>query len=105
MPTVDRAVVTGAFSYTGGHIARLLLGQGVAVTTLSRHPDLRDEFAGAVATASFDFDDPGELRRTMEGASVFYNTRAHAVLALSDINECVVSTLSKMKQSGPSQTC
>ncbi len=86
MPTIDRAVVTGAFSYTGGHIARLLLDQGVAVTTLSRHPDLRDEFAGAVATASFDFDNPGELRRTMERASVFCNTKAFAFLALSDIN-------------------
>ena len=38
----DSAVVTGAFSYTGGYVARRLIDQGVGVRTLSRHPDSRN---------------------------------------------------------------
>ena len=38
----DHAVVTGAFSYTGGYIARQLLQRNVGVTTLTRHPDLQN---------------------------------------------------------------
>ena len=70
----DRAVVTGAFSYTGGYVARRLLDQGVSVTSLSRSPDRSNAFGGAVEAAPLDFSDPDGLRRSMEGAGVFYNT-------------------------------
>ena len=34
----DRAVVTGAFGYTGRYVARRLLNDGVRVRTLTRNP-------------------------------------------------------------------
>ena len=70
----DSAVVTGAFSYTGGYVARRLIDQGVSVRTLSRHPDSRNDFGGLVQAAPLDFSDPEGLRRWMQGADVFYNT-------------------------------
>ncbi len=74
MPQSDHAVVTGAFSYTGGFIARQLLRAGTRVTTLTRHPDLRNSFRGTVKTAPLDFSDKAALIKAMQGASVFYNT-------------------------------
>ena len=70
----DQAVVTGAFSYTGGFIARRLLRSGVRVTTLTRHPDIQNAFDGQVRAAPLDFSDRAALSRSMEGAEVLYNT-------------------------------
>ena len=70
----DSAVVTGAFSFTGGYVARRLMGQGVRVRTLTRHGDSRDAFGGRVEAAPLDFSDPERLRRWMQGAGVLYNT-------------------------------
>ena len=74
MPRADHAVLTGAFSYTGGYIARNLLQHGVDVTTLTRHTDLHDSFGGAVKSAPLDFSDTEALTDSMHGATVFYNT-------------------------------
>ncbi len=70
----DLAVVTGAFSYTGGYVARRLLDRGVRVRTLSRRPPGRNPLGDLVETFPLDFSDPDGLRRSMEGAGVFYNT-------------------------------
>ncbi len=74
MPHPEKAVVTGAFSYTGGYIARNLLQKGVDVTTLTRHPDTLNAFGEAVKSAPLDFSDTEALTASMIGASVFYNT-------------------------------
>ena len=74
MPHPDLAVVTGAFSYTGRYVTRRLLGEGVRVRTLTRSPDAEDPFGGRVEVAPLDFSDPDGLRRSMQGAGVFYNT-------------------------------
>ena len=74
MPPPDLAVVTGAFSYTGRYVTRRLLDQGVRVRTLTRSPDAEDPFGGRVEVAPLDFSDPDGLRRSMQGAGVFYNT-------------------------------
>ena len=74
MPQPESAVVTGAFSYTGGYIARLLLEHDVNVTTLTRHPDYQNSFGGRIETAPLDFTNPKRLRRSFEGNDVFYNT-------------------------------
>ena len=74
MAAPDLAVVTGAFSYTGGYVARRLLDQGVGVRTLSRRPAGRNPLGGLVQTGPLDFSDPDGLRRAMEGAGVPYNT-------------------------------
>ncbi len=74
MPHPDSAVVTGAFSYTGRYISRRLLDDGVRVKTLTGHPNRRDPFGGRVKAAPLDFSDPDGLYRSMQGASVLYNT-------------------------------
>ena len=74
MPHPELAVVTGAFSYTGRYVTRRLLDDGVRVRTLTRNPDAEDPFASQVEVAPLDFSDPDGLRRSMQGAGVFYNT-------------------------------
>ena len=70
----DRAVVTGAFSYTGRYVACRLLEEGVAVRTLTRNPGREDPSGGQVEAFPLDFADPEGLRRSMRGANVLYNT-------------------------------
>ena len=74
MADPDLAVVTGAFSYTGGYVARRLLAQGVGVRTLTRRPAGSNPLGGLVEVAPLDFSDPDGLRRAMAGAGVLYNT-------------------------------
>ena len=70
----ERAVVTGAFGYTGGYVARRLIDQGVRVRTLSRRGKGPTALGRMLEAAPLDFSDPGGLRRSMEGAGVLYNT-------------------------------
>ena len=70
----DRAVVTGAFGYTGAYIARRLIGEGVRVRTLTRRPAGEHPLGGLVGEAPLDFSDPDGLRRSLQGAGVLYNT-------------------------------
>ena len=42
--------------------------------TLTRDPDQPNPFGDAVEAARLQFSDPDELRRSMQGAGVFYNT-------------------------------
>ena len=74
MPHPDVAIVTGAFSYTGRYVARRLLDQGVHIRTLTRSPNAEDPLADHVEAAPLDFSDPDGLRRSMQGAGVFFNT-------------------------------
>ncbi len=66
--------VTGAFGYSGRHVAELLLARGERVRTLTGHPDRPDPFGGRVEVAPLAFDDPAALRRALEGVAVLYNT-------------------------------
>ncbi|MDA0769036.1 MAG: NAD(P)H-binding protein [Chloroflexi bacterium] len=74
MPSDDFSIVTGAFSYTGKYIANELLRRGVPVKTLTGHPKRDDPFQGQVQAMPYDFDDPARLAKSLEGASVLYNT-------------------------------
>jgi uncharacterized protein YbjT (DUF2867 family) len=65
-------VVTGAFSYTGRHIAEQLLADGREVTTLTR--TVPEPLPLPVATAPFSFDDPAALVEAFRGAETLYNT-------------------------------
>jgi len=67
-------VVTGAFGYSGKYIAQRLLDRGCAVRTLTHSPERPNPFGGQVEARPFDFDDPGKLRASLEGAEVLYNT-------------------------------
>lgn len=66
--------VTGAFGYSGRHIAGLLLARGERVRTLTGHPDRPDPFGGRVEVAPFRFGEPEEMRRALADVRVLYNT-------------------------------
>jgi uncharacterized protein YbjT (DUF2867 family) len=68
----DVDVVTGAFSYTGRHIAEALLGRGRRIRTLTRRPDPSHPLSARVDVAPFVFDD--SLVESMRGADTLYNT-------------------------------
>ncbi len=70
----DVHAVTGAFGYSGRHVAELLLARGERVRTLTGHPDRPDPFGGRVEVAPLAFDDPAALRRALKGVAVLYNT-------------------------------
>jgi uncharacterized protein YbjT (DUF2867 family) len=66
--------VTGAFGFTGRHIASRLLDAGRDVITLTNHPDRPDPFGGRVAPRSLAFHDRPALSRSLEGVDTLYNT-------------------------------
>ena len=68
----DLDVVTGAFSYTGRHIAEALLARGRRVLTLTRRPDPTHPLAARVEVAPITFDD--SLAEQLRGAHTLYNT-------------------------------
>lgn len=74
MDTPELYVVTGALGYTGKYITRLLLSRGKRVKTLTGHPGRRNPFGDRVRVAPFNFDSPGELKKSLQGATTFINT-------------------------------
>jgi uncharacterized protein YbjT (DUF2867 family) len=66
--------VTGAFSYSGSHIAERLLDSGRDVRTLTFHPNRPHPLQRRVETFAYRFDDPAALARSLEGVSTLYNT-------------------------------
>lgn len=67
-------VVTGAFGFTGRYIAQRLLSMGRRVRTLTGHPDRPNPFGDRVSVIPFQFDNPRELTKSLEGAATLYNT-------------------------------
>jgi len=67
-------VITGAFSYSGKYISKLLLDRAERVRTLTNHPDPSSPLRSQIEVAPLDFADESALARNMEGAAVLYNT-------------------------------
>src|SRR6202521_1288202 len=67
-------VVTGAFGYTGKYITRRLLDAGRRVRTITGHPKRPNCFGKQVEIAPMDFGDRAGLIRSLQGASILYNT-------------------------------
>src|ERR1700733_8979898 len=67
-------VITGAFSYSGKYITRLLLDRGDRVRTLTNHPGGADTFTRRIEIEPLNFDDPVALARPLEGADTLFNT-------------------------------
>ncbi|GAN32645.1 MAG: NAD-dependent epimerase/dehydratase family protein [Candidatus Brocadia sp. AMX2] len=75
METFDELnIVTGAFGYTGKYIAQKLLDMGKKVKTLTGHPNRPNPFGDRVSIAPFNFDKPEDLIRSLQGATILYNT-------------------------------
>jgi len=70
VPELD--VVTGAFSYTGRHIAESLLARGRRVRTLTRRADPSHPLSDRVEVAPLAFDD--SLGESLNGVDTLYNT-------------------------------
>ena len=68
------SVVTGAFGFSGQHIARALLARGEKVRTLTNHPDRGSALYRQVEVAALEFRNIPALTLAMAGASVLYNT-------------------------------
>ncbi len=67
-------IVTGAFGYIGKYITQRLLKIGERVKTLTGFPNRTNPFGDRLVSAPFNFDNPAELTRSIEGASTLYNT-------------------------------
>jgi NADH dehydrogenase len=85
-------LVTGAFSYSGSHIAKQLLDAGRRVRTLTFHPEREHPLQGQVETLVYRFDDPAALTRSLEGVGTVYNTFwvrfDHGQTSFADAIEC-----------------
>jgi NADH dehydrogenase len=67
-------VVTGAFGFTGKHIAARLLSAGERVRTLTGHSGKNVTWRDQVERVPLTFENFGELVRSMKGATTLFNT-------------------------------
>ena len=67
-------IVTGAYGFLGKYITKKLLQIGHDVKTLTNSPDRENPFGDKVKPIPFNFDNPLELQKSLEGVSVLYNT-------------------------------
>jgi NADH dehydrogenase len=67
-------VVTGAFGFTGKHIARRLLDAGIAVRTLTGHPGRSSQLRDSIDVRQLQFTDARRLVSDLAGTRVLYNT-------------------------------
>lgn len=74
MPVPEIQAVTGAFGFSGRHIARRLLGRGRRVMTLTNSFCRSDPFGGRIAAYPLSFERPDKLESALAGVSVLYNT-------------------------------
>ena len=73
-PDTKLDLVTGAFSYSGSHIAERLLASGRQIRTLTFHPDRPHPLHEQVHAFRYRFDDPLALTSALEGVNTLYNT-------------------------------
>ncbi len=74
MKTAELNVVTGAFSYTGKYITQRLLSMAKRVRTLTGRPNCESPFGYQVSASPFNFDNPSQLTKSLQGATTLYNT-------------------------------
>jgi NADH dehydrogenase len=73
--SLNRTVtITGAFSYTGKYVARMLLERGCRVRTLTGHPRRENPFGSSVEVFPYNFRHPDQLRESLRGTSTLINT-------------------------------
>jgi|GEM_PF-3990478 len=79
MDTPEQYVITGALGYTGKYITRLLLSREKKVKTLTDHPNRHNPFGDRVPVAPLNFNNPGELVRSLQGNNkLLYETISYS---------------------------
>lgn len=71
---MSRCAVTGAFGFSGRHIAARLLERGDEVVNLTNHPDRPDPFGGRIPALPLAFDDAAALNASLLGVDTLFNT-------------------------------
>lgn len=66
--------MTGAFSYTGKYVTRILLDRGYTIRTLTHHISRSNPFDDRVSVLPYNFRDPDSLAESLRGASALINT-------------------------------
>ncbi|NOX61429.1 MAG: NAD(P)H-binding protein [Chloroflexi bacterium] len=66
--------VTGAFGYSGKHIARILIERGRQVITLTNSLHKPNPFGQRIRVHPLCFDDPKRLTEALRGVETLYNT-------------------------------
>jgi len=69
-----RVVVTGAFGYSGHYIAQRLPADKHKVLTLTNPLSRANPFGDRISVVPFNFDRPGLLVQSLQGAEVLINT-------------------------------
>ncbi|MCO6433641.1 SDR family oxidoreductase [Nitrosomonas nitrosa] len=67
-------IVTGAFGYSGKYLAKRLLEKGRRIKTLTNSINRSNSFGQKIEAHPFNFENSDKLIKTLEGASVLYNT-------------------------------
>jgi uncharacterized protein YbjT (DUF2867 family) len=67
-------VVTGALSFTGKYLTRVLLQRGHQVRTLTFHPNRENPFGKEVKVFRYNFNEADKLHMALRGASTLINT-------------------------------
>jgi dihydroflavonol-4-reductase len=98
-PAGSRVLVTGATGFTGGHLARRLAADGIAVRALVRNPHGAADALPGIELAAGDLTDTRSLARAVTGVDVVYNIAAlYRAAGLDDtlyraVNATAVGTL------------
>ena len=71
---IKTAIVTGAFSYQGKYIAKMLLKKGYKVKTMTGHPDNKSDLSDKIEVIPYRFERPHLIAHDLEGADLFVNT-------------------------------
>jgi NAD(P)-dependent dehydrogenase (short-subunit alcohol dehydrogenase family) len=69
----ETVVITGAFSYTGKYVTRILLNRGYRIRTLTYHPERANPFADQLRVFPYNFNHPQQLTESLRGASTLIN--------------------------------
>jgi NADH dehydrogenase len=69
-----KIAVTGAFGYSGRYITQRLLSAGQEVLTLTNSLARPNPFGPRVRAFPFHFDEPDQLKRSLEGVDALVNT-------------------------------
>lgn len=66
--------VTGVSGFSGNHIAKRLVACGDEVINFTGHPQRKHDLGDKVKSYPFGFDNPGELKKNLQGVDTLFNT-------------------------------